>query len=35
MIDTGIATLTALGIAMSDIHYDKFTDASTSSGTTR
>jgi p-cymene monooxygenase electron transfer component len=29
MIDAGVATLTDLGIGLSDIHYDKFTDAST------
>jgi p-cymene methyl-monooxygenase electron transfer component len=29
MIDAGIATLVDAGIALSDIHYDKFTDAST------
>jgi p-cymene methyl-monooxygenase electron transfer component len=28
MIDAGIATLVDAGIALSDIHYDKFTDAS-------
>jgi p-cymene methyl-monooxygenase electron transfer component len=32
MIDAGIAALTAQGIALADIHYDKFTDASTSVG---
>lgn len=29
MIDAGIAALTDAGIGLSDIHYDKFTDAST------
>jgi p-cymene methyl-monooxygenase electron transfer component len=29
MIDAGIATLSGTGIAMEDIHYDRFTDAST------
>ena len=29
MIDAGVAALTAAGVALSDIHYDKFTDAST------
>ena len=29
MIDAGIAALTAHGIGLDDIHYDKFTDAST------
>jgi p-cymene monooxygenase electron transfer component len=29
MIDAGIQTLVEAGIALSDIHYDKFTDAST------
>lgn len=29
MIDAGIAALTAAGVALPDIHYDKFTDAST------
>jgi p-cymene methyl-monooxygenase electron transfer component len=29
MIDAGIATLTEAGIELGDIHYDKFTDAST------
>ncbi len=33
MIDAGIAALIAQGIGLSDIHYDKFTDASTSAGT--
>lgn len=29
MIDAGVATLASAGVAMADIHYDKFTDAST------
>lgn len=29
MIDAGIAALTGRGIALADVHYDKFTDAST------
>lgn len=29
MIDAGVAVLSAAGISMADIHYDKFTDAST------
>lgn len=32
MIDAGIQALTDLGIPLSDIHYDKFTDASTKTG---
>jgi len=28
MIDAGVAALTGAGIALADIHYDKFTDAS-------
>ena len=29
MIDAGVAALSAAGVSLSDIHYDKFTDAST------
>ncbi len=32
MIDAGLAVLSASGLALHDIHYDKFTDASTRSG---
>ncbi len=31
MIDAGVAELTKAGVAIDDIHYDKFTDASTAS----
>ena len=33
MIDAGVAVLTAEGVALSAIHYDKFTDASNAPGT--
>ena len=32
MIDAGLTTLTSAGVALSDIYYDKFTDASTRPG---
>lgn len=32
MIDAGVAELTQNGVSLSDIHYDKFTDASTAAG---